>query len=62
MYQKVQKKNFCDVIKVENLDKKCLAQKKNQKSTFKHLRFGRSKSPVKGLITSNKIVENKIKL
>jgi hypothetical protein len=41
---------FCDVTKVENFDKKCLTlSKENQKSPFKHIRFGRSKSPVKGL-------------
>jgi hypothetical protein len=49
MNQKVQKNVFfCDVTKVENFDKKCLTlSKKNQKSPFKHFRFGRS--PVKGL-------------
>jgi hypothetical protein len=42
---------ICDVTKVENFDKKCLnLSKDNQKSPFKHIRFGRSKSPVKGLI------------
>jgi hypothetical protein len=41
---------FCDVTKVENFDKKCLTlSKKNNKSPFKHIRFGRSKSLVKGL-------------
>jgi hypothetical protein len=41
---------FCDVTKVENFDKKCRTlSKKNKKSPFKHIRFGRSKSPVKGL-------------
>jgi hypothetical protein len=41
---------FCDVTKVENFDKKCLTlSKKNKESPFKHIRFGRSKSPVKGL-------------
>jgi hypothetical protein len=41
---------FCDVTKVENFDKKCLTlSKKNKKSPFKHIRFGRSKSTVKGL-------------
>jgi hypothetical protein len=35
---------FCDVTKVENFDKKCLIlSKENQKSPFKHIRFGRSK-------------------
>jgi hypothetical protein len=43
---------FCDVTKVENFDKKCLTlSKKNKKSPFKHICFGRSKSPVKGLST-----------
>jgi hypothetical protein len=38
------------VTKVENFDKKCLTlSKENQKSPFKHIRFGKSKSPVKGL-------------
>jgi hypothetical protein len=42
---------FCDVTKVENFDKKCLnLSKENQKSPFKQICFGRSKSPVKGLI------------
>jgi hypothetical protein len=51
MLQKVQKTLFCDVTKVENFDKKSLTlSKKNKKSPFKHIRFGRSKSPVKGLI------------
>jgi hypothetical protein len=51
MLQKVQKKTFfCDVTKVENFDKKCLTlSKKNKKSPFKQIRFGRSKSPEKGL-------------
>jgi hypothetical protein len=45
------KKNpFCDLTKVENLDKKDLTlSKKNQKSPLKHFRLGKSKSPVKGL-------------
>jgi hypothetical protein len=42
---------FCDITKVENFDKKCLTlSKENQKSPFKHIRFGKSKSPVKGLL------------
>jgi hypothetical protein len=41
---------FCDVTKVKNFDKKCFILSKNkQKNPFKHFRFGRSKSPVKGL-------------
>jgi hypothetical protein len=41
---------FCDVTKVENFDEKFLTlSKENQKSQFKHIRFGRSKSPVKRL-------------
>jgi hypothetical protein len=41
---------YCNVIKVENFDKKCLTlSKKNQKSPFKNVRFGMSKSPVKEL-------------
>jgi hypothetical protein len=38
------------VKKVENFDKKCLTlSKENKKSYFKQIRFGRPKSPVKGL-------------
>jgi transposase len=41
---------FCDATKVENVDKKCLTLSKgNQEGPFKHIRFVRSKSPVKGL-------------
>jgi hypothetical protein len=41
---------FCEVTKVENFYKKCLTlSKENQKSLFKHICFGRSKSPVKRL-------------
>jgi hypothetical protein len=41
---------FSDVTKFENFDKKCLTlSKENKKSPFKHICFGRSKSPVKGL-------------
>jgi hypothetical protein len=41
---------FCDVTKFENFDKKCLTlSKENQKSQFKHICLGRSKSPGKGL-------------
>jgi hypothetical protein len=55
MHQKVQKTFFCDVTKIENFDKKCLTlTKENQQSTFKHIRFCSSKSPVKGLIAENK--------
>jgi hypothetical protein len=47
------KNTFCDVTKVEHFDKKCLTlSKKNKKSPFKQIRFGRSKSPVKGLSNS----------
>jgi hypothetical protein len=43
-----------DVTKVENFDKKCPSlSKENQKSPFKHIRFGRSKSPVKGFIKNS---------
>jgi hypothetical protein len=49
MHQKV------DVKKVDNFDKKFLTlSKENQKSSFKHIRFGRSKSPVKGLRKTEK--------
>jgi hypothetical protein len=38
---------FCDVTKVEIFDKNCLTLlKENHKSPFKHICFGRSKSPV----------------
>jgi hypothetical protein len=51
MHQKAQKTLFCDVTKVENFDKKWLTlSKENQKSPLKHIRFGRSKSPMKGLM------------
>jgi hypothetical protein len=44
---------FCDVTKVENIDKKFLPlSKKNKQSSSKHIRFGRSKSPVTGLKTN----------
>jgi hypothetical protein len=43
------------VTKVENFDSKCLTlSKENQKSPFKHFRFGRSKFPVKELKKSIK--------
>jgi hypothetical protein len=39
-----------NVIKVENFNKNCLTlTRKNQKSRFKLIQFGRSKSLVKGL-------------
>jgi hypothetical protein len=44
------KNTLRDVTKVENVDKKCLTlSKENEKSPFKHFRFGILKSPVKGL-------------
>jgi hypothetical protein len=51
MLQKVQLTLFfCEVPKVENFDKKCLTlSKENQNSAFKHIRFCRSESLVKGL-------------
>jgi hypothetical protein len=51
MFQKVQKTLFFVTSpNLKNFDKKCLTlSKKNKKSPFKHIRFGRSKSPVKGL-------------
>jgi hypothetical protein len=50
--ESAKKTSFCDVTKVKNFDKKCLTlSNENQKSPFKHIRFGRSKSHhVKGLI------------
>jgi hypothetical protein len=46
--RKCKKHFFCEITKIENFDKKCLTlSKENQKSPFKHIRFGRSKSPVK---------------
>jgi hypothetical protein len=54
MHQKLQKPLFCDVTEVENFVKKRLTlAKKNQKCPFKHVRFGRSKSPVKSLKSQN---------
>jgi hypothetical protein len=48
--RKCKKHFFCDITKVENFDKKGLTlSKENQKSPFTHIRFGKSKSPVKGL-------------
>jgi hypothetical protein len=44
------KKKICDITKVENFDKICRTlSKENQKSPFKHVRFGSSKSQVKRL-------------
>jgi hypothetical protein len=37
-----------NVTKVDNFDKNCITlSKENQESPFKHIRFGRSTSPVK---------------
>jgi hypothetical protein len=42
---------FFQNILIGDYDKKCLTlSKENQKSPFKHIRFGRSKSQVKGLM------------
>jgi hypothetical protein len=50
MHQKVQNTLFCDDTKNENFYRKCLTlSKENQKSTLKHIRFGRSKFQVQGL-------------
>jgi hypothetical protein len=55
--RKCKKHFFCDVTKVENFDKKCITlSKKNKQSPFKHIRFGRSKSPVKGLRVNDNYV------
>jgi hypothetical protein len=52
MLQKVQKTLFFVTPKLKILKKNVLytLSKKNKKSPFKHIRFGGSKSPVKGLI------------
>jgi hypothetical protein len=59
MRQKVQKTLSSVRAPKLNIDKKCLTlSKKNQKNLFKHIRFGRSNSPGKGLSEPHVVVVN----